>query len=65
MKELLKKYENDLEKTVKQIELFNRQKKTIDDNLKKMAAMANKQSGAIEALNKLMEMPKKDGDSIE
>lgn len=57
MEELLKKYEDDLEKAVKQIEFSNKQKKTIENNLIKLAALANKYSGAIEALNKLMETP--------
>jgi Tfp pilus assembly protein PilN len=60
MEELLKQYQSDLEKTVKQIELLNKQKKTIENNLVKLAALANKHIGAIEALNKLLKTPKGD-----
>jgi hypothetical protein len=53
MEELLKQYKDDLEKTVNQIELLNKQKLHIDQTLKQLAGLANKQSGAVEALTKL------------
>lgn len=62
MEELLKQYQGDFEKTVNQIENLNKQMKYIKDNLTKLSALANKQSGAIEALNKAMETPKKESD---
>jgi len=68
MEEILKKYKDDLEKTVKQIDNLNKQRKTIEENLNKLAALANKHTGAIEAINKLLETPKEEAkgcDSIE